>query len=58
MQDERARNDTRIAQLMAIMVNIQSRLPLPQQQIPDGGAQNHEIPNDEHLEQPPPPENP
>ncbi|KAH7846295.1 hypothetical protein Vadar_012235 [Vaccinium darrowii] len=58
MQDERVRNDTQIAQLMSIMVNIQSRLPPPQQQIPDGGARNHEIPNDEHLEQPPPPENP
>ena len=58
MQDERVRNDTRISQLMAIMVNIQSRLPPPQQQIPDGGARNHEIPNDERQDQPPPVDNP
>ncbi|KAH7841178.1 hypothetical protein Vadar_026661 [Vaccinium darrowii] len=58
MHNERVRNDTRITQLMAIMINIQSRLPPPQQQIPDGGARDQEVPNDEHPEQPPPPENP
>ena len=53
LQDERVRNDTRIAQLMAIMINIQSRLPPPQPQMPEGGPQNQEIPNDDRQEQPP-----